>query len=129
MVVPRLKTWKDAGKDLHESDAGLDQAARHQAAHAVRRGDGIIQAVQLPRGFGLLLQVQRFARRHLHSGRELVVFDAGVQRATGGHITARPAERAQVPGWRRDTSLTRLGNERNVVAQCTAHVAEAIEHV
>ena len=83
VVVPVLGVAA-AGDDLHEAHAALDQPARDQAARAEAARDLLVQAVELPRGLGLLRDVDRLGRGGLHAIGQLVGGDARVELARGG---------------------------------------------
>ena len=86
MVVPRLS----AQKELHESDATLDQSARDQAPRSVVTGFRLVQPVHRVGGFGLAGNVERLARRGLHAGGQLVTGDAGFQLGLAGMLFEVP---------------------------------------
>ena len=72
------------------------QSPGDQAACAVILGGGLIDAVHLERRFGLPGNIKRFPSGGLHSGRQLVTGDAGLQVGLTGIARQVPAvERLQ----------------------------------
>src|SRR5437764_13106428 len=61
-----------AVKELHEADAVLDEAPRHQTLTRERLRDRIVQSIQLPRRLGFARHVERLGGATLHAKRELV---------------------------------------------------------
>ena len=67
-----VPTAAAAGIQFDETDSALHQAARQQAVGSELRGDRVVHAVQLARGFGFAAEVHRFGRRGLHAVRQFV---------------------------------------------------------
>src|SRR5262249_17846077 len=74
--VPRLA---DGREHLDEADARLHQPPGQQAAHAVRLGHGIVQAVKLSRRRRLAGDIEHLAGVELHARGQLVVLDTRFQ--------------------------------------------------
>src|SRR5206468_7487764 len=68
-----------AAVELDEADPALDQAPREQAVAAELPGERIVETVELARGFGFLLEIDRLRSRGLHPVGKLVTLEARLQ--------------------------------------------------
>src|SRR3989442_7977406 len=79
MAIPASVVRRAAGIDLHEADAALDHAARHQTLAGEVGALFVIGAVQLLNVLRFAVQLETFRRLALHAVRELEALDARIE--------------------------------------------------